>query len=69
MWYGTADDTVAPVNTKMLAEALERVGVPCKAEEYAGIGHGAGLAKGTVAEVWFSHAVDFWQSQNKADNA
>lgn len=63
IWYGTADDTVAPLNTKMMIQALEKSGVPCKAEEYEGIGHGAGLAKGTVAEGWFSHAVDFWMNQ------
>ena len=59
IWYGTADDTVAPLNTKMLAEALSRACVPYKVEEYEGIGHGAGLAKGTVAEGWFKHAVEF----------
>ena len=65
MWYGTADELVPPMNCKMLAEALDKVGVPNKVEEYEGIGHGAGLAKGTVAEVWFEHAVEFWQNQSK----
>ncbi len=64
IWYGTADDTVAPLNTQMLAEALAKVSVPCKVEEYEGIGHGAGLAKGTVAEPWFGNAVSFWESQS-----
>lgn len=63
IWYGTADDTVAPLNTKMLAQALEGFGVPCRVEEYEGIGHGAGLAEGSVAESWFEHAVEFWESQ------
>ena len=63
IWYGTADDVVAPLNTKMMMQALTELSVPCKAEEYEGIGHGAGLAKGTVAECWFSHAVNFWESQ------
>ena len=65
VWYGTKDDIVDSLNAKMLAEALGRESVPCKIEEYEGIGHGAGLAKGTVAEVWFSHAVDFWQEQKE----
>lgn len=65
VWYGTADETVAPINTKMLAEALEKAGVPCKVEEYEGIGHGAGLATGTVAEGWFENAVDFWKKHSK----
>lgn len=63
VWYGTADETVAPLNTKMFAQALEEASVPHKVEEYEGIGHGAGLAKGTVAEDWFKHAVNFWIEQ------
>ncbi len=63
-WYGTADDCVPPENSKMLCEALERASVPCKVEEYDGIGHGVGLAKGTVAEHWFKNAVEFWKSQS-----
>ena len=62
-WYGTADDTVAPINTQMLAEELNKVGVACKVEEYENIWHGAGLAKGTIAEPWFGHAVEFWENQ------
>lgn len=65
VWYGTADDTVAPLNTKMFAQALEEASVPCKVEEYEGIGHGAGLAKGTVAEGWFENAVSFWEGQRQ----
>lgn len=65
IWYGTADDTVAPINTKMLDEALESFFVPHKVQVYEGIGHGAGLAKGTVAECWFRNAVEFWESQRK----
>ena len=62
-WYGTADTAVDPLNSKMLIEALKKAGVPHKIEEYEGIGHGAGLAKGTIAEPWFSNAVSFWESQ------
>lgn len=62
IWYGTADNTVDPINTKMLAQALEKASVPHKVEEYEGIEHGVGLAKGTVAESWFRHAVEFWES-------
>ena len=63
IWYGTADDTVAPINTKKLVTALKKNCIPHKVEEYEGIGHGAGLAKSTVAETWFSHAVEFWKAQ------
>lgn len=65
VWYGTADDIVDNENTKMLTEALTEHGVPHKVEEYEGIGHGAGLAKGTAAEGWFTCAVKFWQEQIK----
>lgn len=63
IWYGTEDDVVTPVNTKMLTEALDKSRVPYKVEEYEGIGHGAGLARGTIAESWFKHAVKFWEEQ------
>lgn len=64
IWYGTADDVVAPLNTKMMVDALGEASVPCRLEEYEGIGHGAGLAKGTVAEEWFGNAVKFWTEQS-----
>ena len=63
MWYGTADDVVHPLNSKMLCDTLGKFGIACKVEQYEGIGHGAGLAKGTVAEPWFKNAVTFWESQ------
>ncbi len=64
VWYGTADNTVDTINAKMLSEALGRASVPHKTEEYEGIGHGAGLAEGTVAEQWFNNAVEFWEEQS-----
>lgn len=67
VWYGTADETVASLNTGMLAAALERAGVPHRVEEYEGIGHGAGLAEGTVAEKWFGNAVEFWKNHSRKD--
>ena len=68
IWYGTADDCVSPVNTEMFAEALGKAGVDCRVEKYEGIGHGAGLAKGTVAEGWFKNAVDFVADQSRKNN-
>lgn len=65
VWYGTADDTVSPLNTKMLIDALGKYSIPYKAEEYEGIGHGVGLAKGTLAEGWFKSAVEFWTNQKQ----
>ena len=55
-------------NSRMMEAALEQAGVPHKAEEFAGIGHGVGLAEGTNAEVWFDHAVSFWEEMRAADH-
>ena len=63
VWNGTADGSVDPENSRMLEDALNDAGVPHLAEQYEGIGHGVGLAKGTVAEPWFAHAVAFWEEQ------
>lgn len=67
VWYGTADDTVDMINTKMLDMALDRASVPHRVEVYEGIGHGAGLAEGTAAESWFRHAVEFWENRRTED--
>lgn len=61
VWNGTADATVDPVNSRILEAALERAGVAHLAEQFEGVGHGVGLAKGTCAEPWFEHAVAFWE--------
>lgn len=63
VWNGTADDIVDPENSRMLEKALANAGIPHRAEQYDGIGHGVGLAKGTSAEPWFEHAVSFWEEQ------
>lgn len=65
VWNGTADTSVNPENSRMLENALADAGVPCQAEQYEGVGHGVGLAKGTNAEPWFDHAVMFWEDQRK----
>ena len=59
LWCGTADRTVDPENSRMLAAALEMNGVPHMYEELEGIRHGVGLGKGLP---WFDHAVEFWES-------
>ena len=68
IWNGAADELVDPVNSRMMEAALEQAGVPHKAEEVAGIGHGVGLAEGTNAEVWFDHAVSFWEEMRVAEH-
>lgn len=63
VWNGTADRSVDPLNSRMLARAMERAGVYYRHDEFEGVGHGVGLAKGTNAEPWFDHAVSFWEEQ------
>lgn len=63
VWNGTADDVVDPQNSRMLENALTNAGVRHQAEQYEGIGHGVGLARGTIAEPWFDHAISFWKEQ------
>jgi len=61
VWNGTDDRSVDPMNSRALAKALQEAGVPYRHEEFQGVGHGVGLAKGTNAEPWLDHAVTFWE--------
>lgn len=61
VWCGSADRTVDPANSRMLAGALQAQGVPCRLREYPGIDHGVGLGQGLACEGWFSEAVSFWE--------
>lgn len=62
LWWGDQDQTVDPVNSKMLLEALERHHIPCKWQEYKGVGHGVGLGRGLPCDGWIHDAVSFWNS-------
>lgn len=61
IWCGDTDKTVPPDNTKNMAVALEKAGVPYGCDIFPGVDHGVGLATGTAAEDWIQKAVDFWQ--------
>lgn len=63
VWCGTADTSVDPENSRMLVRTMERAGVPYRHDEFEGVGHGVGIAKGTNAEPWFDHAIAFWEEQ------
>jgi len=63
LWAGDQDGTVHPDNSRNLAAALEKAGVPRELRIYPGIDHGVGLGEGTVCEEWFQKAVAFWQRQ------
>lgn len=66
LWYGDADKTVDPANSRMMADALQKAGVPCVAREYPGVDHGVGLGTGLICEGWLQEAVDFWRQQENA---
>lgn len=63
IWCGDADDVVPPENTRRMAAALERSGVPCLCEVFPNVGHGVGPATGTSAQGWIDHAVAFWRER------
>lgn len=66
LWWGSADGTVDPDNSRMLLAALREKGVPCAHREYPGVDHGVGIGKGLKCEGWFEEAVAFWKSQMDA---
>ena len=61
IWCGDNDASVNPENTRLMAAALEKCGVPCCCEIFPNVEHGAGLAVGTAGEGWLEHAVAFWK--------
>ncbi len=69
LWCGTADQTVSPDNSRVLARALEANGIPHLFREYLGVDHGIGLGKGLDCEGWFEEAVEFWERQRKHEMA
>ena len=60
LWCGDADASVPPENSRRMAAALERAGVPVCFEIFRGVEHGVGPGTGTAAEGWIDHAADFW---------
>lgn len=62
IWNTKTDELVPPENGSLLAEAMEKAGVPCQYHCYPAGPHGQGLAKGTECENWFDEAVSFWEN-------
>lgn len=60
LWWGDRDETVDPINSKLLIEQLKKHHIPCQWREYQNVGHGVGIVKGLPCEGWFEDAVDFW---------
>jgi len=65
LWCGDADQTVPPENTRRMATALEKAGVPYCCDIFPGVDHGVGPGTRTAAEGWIERAVDFWREQCK----
>lgn len=63
VWCGDADRTVNPENSRMLADELEKNGIPHRFVEYPGVDHGVGLGNGLACESWFDEAISFWEMQ------
>ena len=62
LWWGDQDETVDPVNSRMLKEQLEQNQIPCLCRDYKNVSHGVGVIKGLPCEGWFEDAVHFWES-------
>ncbi|MBQ8706700.1 MAG: alpha/beta hydrolase [Succinivibrionaceae bacterium] len=62
---GSLDGISSPAVMARRTERLKVRGVPAEIEIFEGLSHGFGLGRGTVAENWLDHAVDFWRRQMK----
>lgn len=62
VWTGLSDETVSPINSKLLKDSLEKYNVNVKYIEYENVGHGVGLGKGLACEDWFENAIEFWMN-------
>lgn len=60
LWWGDRDETVDPINSKMLQTQLEQHRIPCLCREYHNVGHGVGVIRNLPCEGWFEDAVHFW---------
>lgn len=65
LWCGLEDRSVDPDNSRMLADALGKQGVPHEFLTVADVGHGVGIGEGLACEGWFEKAVGFWESCRK----
>ncbi len=64
LWCGSKDTTADPkINSEAMAAAMTAANMDVKFTEYAGVGHGVGLASGTAASGWMAEAIAFLQSK------
>jgi len=59
------DKIVSPMNTKIMADALEKIGVPVKVKLYPGNSHGFASRKLLTNDSWLYDALDFFEGFEK----
>lgn len=60
IWQCKGDKSVPVINSKLLADKLEEVGVKYIYEVFDAAAHSWGLGTGTLAEGWLDRAITFW---------
>ena len=65
LWQCKRDCSVSIENSRLMAAALKRAGVPLVYETYDSDVHGWGSGRGTPAEGWVARAVDFWRKNTE----
>jgi acetyl esterase/lipase len=66
---GEQDGIAPPAVIEKRVEALRRSGAEVEYHEYADLGHGFGLGKGTSAEGWIFEAIRFWQTSMRGPSS
>nr|WP_321269952.1 alpha/beta hydrolase [uncultured Tolumonas sp.] len=64
---GSRDRIAPPILMEQRVDALQKNGTTVEYHKYNGVGHGFGLGKGTPAEGWIFHAVNFWEQTMNND--
>jgi len=62
IWNSLEDKEVKPSNSAMMAQALDRAGIPHEFVCYRTGDHGIGLGTGTECEDWLERCVAFWRA-------
>ena len=62
LFHAAGDDLVDPENSKLVAAALEKAGIPCRLEIGPEGGHGFADGTGMCMAGWTKRAVDWFES-------
>ncbi len=60
IWNSDADETVRPDNSRIMATALKKAGVPYEYTCFENVPHGVGVGTGYECEGWIRKAAAFW---------